>query len=506
MSISSGVRELPGLVAEMLPHASDIESLSDGELTEFVRLLGQAAAVMQGAAAIAAAEIETRSRRELGSESLARKAGVRSGAELVQRLTGSSLTDARKAVRVGVMLETAHAVAPVEETDAPAGPRSIEALAVLGGSWSAPLAVAVRNGWLPAEHADRITNGLGQPRDDASTPAYRAAALRLIADCWEGDLPPEDAARTAKAMRAVLDREWATQNATRLYEQRSLKRTVRGDGMVKYDLLVDPATDAQIWTPIHRHLAPRLGGPRFLTDEEHARAQELEQDARTNEQLLCDTFTGFLTAGITSSDVFGKYTPTVTIAVTTPELKKAITADAARRNSPPGSPPGHRPAHRHPICHPTASPGSTGNPNPSPGRNSSPRSATEAPPGSSSTTPVKPSTPPKQKEPSPSHRDAPWPYATAAASYPAAPCHPPPAKHTTSTPGPKTRTTGRPKPATASSCAGSTTSTSTTWADTSKDAETPTGSTGQASSPPDSCPNTASSPNSAHKEGSSEHP
>ncbi|GAA4170513.1 hypothetical protein GCM10022287_08500 [Gryllotalpicola koreensis] len=328
-------------MAGMLPHACDIERLSDGELTEFVRLLGQAAAVMQSSAAIAAAEIETRSRRELGPESLARKAGVKSGAELVQRLTGSSLTDARKAVRVGVLLETAQAVAP-EPADA--GPRSIEVLAALPGAWSAPIAVAVRNGWLPAEHADRITSGLGQPRDDASTPAYRQAVLRLIADCWDGELTPEDAGRAAKATRAVLDREWAQQNAQRLYEQRSLKRTVRGDGMVKYDLLVDPATDAQIWTPIRRHLSPRLGGPRFMTDEERARAEELQQDARTNEQLLADTFTAFLTAGVTSSGVFGKYTPTVTIAVTTSELKKAITADAARRNSPPhDGPPGQPP-------------------------------------------------------------------------------------------------------------------------------------------------------------------
>jgi len=83
MSIDECVRELPGLLAGMLPHAGDIGRLGDGELTELVRALGRAGAALQGCAAVAAAEIETRSRRELGSESLARKAGVKSGAELV---------------------------------------------------------------------------------------------------------------------------------------------------------------------------------------------------------------------------------------------------------------------------------------------------------------------------------------------------------------------------------------------------------------------------------------
>ncbi|GAA4163248.1 hypothetical protein GCM10022286_23440 [Gryllotalpicola daejeonensis] len=337
------VRQLPGLVAGMLPHATDIRQLSNTELTDLVSVLGGALSALQRSAALAAAVIDERSARELGAESLARKAGVKSGAELVQKLTGSSLGDAKKAVRVGVMLETAAAVSPVESGDASPGPRSIGALAAVGGDWAAPVAVAVRNGWLSAECGDRLKTGLGTPRDDASTPAFRAAVLRLIEDCWDGELTPEALERAAKAVRASLDKDWAQNNGQRLYEQRSLKRTVRGDGMVKYDLLVDPLTDAQLWTPIFRHLSPRLGGPRFLTDEERARAAELQQDARTNEQLLADTFTAFLIAGVTTGGVFGKYTPTVNIAVTTGELKKGITADRARQNASPtaadGSPP-----------------------------------------------------------------------------------------------------------------------------------------------------------------------
>jgi hypothetical protein len=325
MTIVESVHGLPALMAGMLPHATDIAQAHSDELLEFLALIGTANAALQASSALAAAEIDRRSARELGAESLAKKAGVKSGAELVQKITGSTRAEALKAVRVGSMLEAAQEAAP-ELPDRPVepGPRSIDVLAGLGGSWDAPVAVAVRNGWLSADQGDRLKTGLGSPRDTASHDAWRHACLRLIGDCWEGELTAEDVKRLASQLRACLDQQWALQNAGRLREQRSLKRIVRGDGMVKYELLLDPLTDAEVWTPIYRHLSPRLGGRRFMTDGECARAVELELDSRTNEQLLADTFTGFLSAGVTASGVFGKNPPTVSIAVTTTELAKAL--------------------------------------------------------------------------------------------------------------------------------------------------------------------------------------
>ncbi|MFC4244152.1 DUF222 domain-containing protein [Gryllotalpicola reticulitermitis] len=331
------VRELTASAVDALPDVNDVAVLSGAATTTLLTELAALRRRVDAAISLVAADIDRKSARDLGPDSLARRAGVKSGAELVQKITGSTRGDAIKAVRVGGMLETAHAIAPLASPDArergtapratlsfePA-PRSLDVLRTLTGAWDAPVAVAMRNGWLSTDQGDRLRAALGEPSPAERGGAWRDAALQLIDDCWQGELTAEDVSRAAKAMRACLDREWARENAERLHSQRSLKRVVRADGMVKYDLLVDPLTDAEIWTPLFRHLAPRLGGPRFMTAEERERATELELDPRSNEQLLADALTGFVAAGVAASGEFGKYVPTVNIAVTTTELRSAI--------------------------------------------------------------------------------------------------------------------------------------------------------------------------------------
>ncbi|MCL2516856.1 MAG: hypothetical protein FWF16_13000, partial [Microbacteriaceae bacterium] len=321
IEIVSRVHDLAVSAESALPRSGEIAALADADETALLVELAALRSRVDTAMAAVAADIERKSARELGAAGLARRSGVRSGVELVQRLTGVTRADASRAVRTGELLEVAEQIAPVPNASVPL-PRSIEALERLSGAWDAPIAVAVRNAWLTIDQGDALRRGLGAPREASSSDerAWRAAALRLVVDAWEGELTPEDVKRLAAQHRAVLDRDWAVGNAERLHEQRSLKRHVRGDGMVKYDLLVDPMTDAQLWAPLFRHLAPRLGGPRFMTEEERDRAAELDADARSNEQLLADAFTGFLIAGVTGSGVFGKYVPTVNIAVTLADL------------------------------------------------------------------------------------------------------------------------------------------------------------------------------------------
>jgi len=341
IEIVSRVQELADLADSALPRAGEVAGLADSSETQLLVALSALRARVDASLSLVAADIERKSARELGAAGLARRSGVKTGIELVQKLTGVSRADAARAVRTGEMFETAEAVAPapVSAANEPHDPqpRTLAALAALAGAWDAPIAVAIRNQWLSIDQGDALRRGLGSPRaaaggDAVADAQWRDAGLRLIELCWDGDLTPEDAKKHATQLRSVLDREWAAGNAERLREQRSLRRVVRADGMVKYDLLVDPLTDAEIWTPLFRHLAPRLGGPRFMTAEEQARAAELEADARSNEQLLADAFTGFLIAGVSGSGVVGAYVPTVNIAVSSTDLRTAVKADEMRRN------------------------------------------------------------------------------------------------------------------------------------------------------------------------------
>ncbi|GAA4182118.1 hypothetical protein GCM10022287_38430 [Gryllotalpicola koreensis] len=312
------------MVVSALPCAEQIAQLSDPEVTALMAELGALSRKVAATSSLAATDIDRRSARELGAAGLAQSNGLRNGPEFVQKLTGSSIAEAKRLVRTGGLLETAESLAPA--VDAGPGPRDLAALAALAGEWEAPIAVAVRNEWLSADQGEALRSGLGSPRSAALADAWRHAALALIGEAWASEWTAEDLARAAGRLRANLDAAAADADARARFEARSLKRRQLRSGNWKWDLELDPETDAALWGPLSRRLSPRLGGPRFRTEEEIARAAELEQDPRTNEQLLVDEFAGIFVAGVaaeSATGAFGKAAPHVSIVVTTDELRKA---------------------------------------------------------------------------------------------------------------------------------------------------------------------------------------
>ncbi len=292
-------------------------------------MLGQARAVLDARLAAFAAEIDRRSARELGKDGLAQSSGLRSGAELVQQVTGTSRGEAARLVRVGGLLETAQHVAPAApDADAEPSERSVEYLAGLSGSWEAPVAVAVRNGWLSAADGDALVTALGTPPGPQHAPLWRDAVLELVQAAWESGWRAEELARAARRLRASLDARTAQADAHARFEARSLKRAERADGMIRYDLLLDPESDQRFWAPLTLRLGPRTGGPRFRDAAEIQRAKELELDPRSNEQLLVDEFLTLFTTGVNASphEVFGDHDTTVTLTLTPADLTRARTA------------------------------------------------------------------------------------------------------------------------------------------------------------------------------------
>lgn len=370
--------ELPGVLAGRLPGALDVGSLTDAELTGSLAAIGAVRRELDAATALIAATVARRSTRDLGTDGLAQRRGHKDGAGLVEELTGIGRAEAAKLIRVGGLLETAHAVAPVPPENgggepgfesgrevelggagapgtvdgpwaaltSPPPPRDIAALAGLSGPWHTPIAVALRNRWLTAAQSDALRVALGtppsgapyagpgDPRGDAVRGApgaaptaeaadrWREAAIELIDDCWTGKWSPEDLARAAKRMRAALDTCAAHEQAQQRYEMRCFKRAVRPSGMVHYDIDLDPESDARFYGPIKRLLSPRFGGPRFTAAPDRDAATRLEADPRTNEQLQVDTLVELIDRAVAADakELFKTSEPQVMIAVTANDL------------------------------------------------------------------------------------------------------------------------------------------------------------------------------------------
>ena len=333
-SVLESLESLAAAVASALPRADDLAALSPEDEARATQVLGGIRSSVGAIISLLAADIERKSARELGTEGLAQQRGFKDGVGLIQNLTGVRRDEAMRLIRTGGLLETAQSAAPVHDgDDSPfePGERSIATLAALPGTWDAPVAVAVRNRWLSAAQGDALTQSLGSPRVGDLVSAWRAAALELIGDCWSGQWTPEDLARAARRVRASLDTLAAAREAEHRKELRSFKRFVRASGMVHYDIELDPESDARFYGPIRTMLSPRLGGPRFRDAAEIARARELDEDPRSNEQLMADTVVELVECGGQSEQnvLLARHRPQVTVAVTTTDLDKARAVRAA---------------------------------------------------------------------------------------------------------------------------------------------------------------------------------
>jgi len=333
-SVLESLQSLAAMVDRALPCADDLAALTPDEEARATQLLGGIRSRIGGTISLLAADIQRKSARELGVDGLAQRRGFRDGVGLIQNLTGVSRDEATRLIRVGDLLETAQAVAPVHpaagEPRGEPAPRSISTLAGLPGSWDAPIGVAVRNEWLSAAQGDALRRALGTPRLSELAVAWRRGVLELIADCWSGQWSPEDLSRAAQRMHASLDTLAAAREAEQRKEMRSFRRHVRTSGMVHYDIDLDPESDARFYGPIRAMLSPRLGGPRFRDEAELAWARELDDDPRSNEQLQADTLVDLVECGGRSEQnvLLSRQRPQVTVAVTTRDLAKARTAQA----------------------------------------------------------------------------------------------------------------------------------------------------------------------------------
>lgn len=240
-----------------------------------------------------AAEIARRSSADAGMAGLAQRAGDRTAARFIERTTGIGADEARRLIEVGSRVRDA----------------------------GDPVGAAVAAGELSVASAAAITSELG--RVVGELPIERAREVEAALVAGAGGLAPSDVRREARAARDALDVEGIPDREERLFQRRRLALSRFGDGMTRIDGLLDPESAAVVSSAFDRVLSPRRGGPRFTDPADVARAERLQADPRTTEQLMVDALVQFvrIAVGADQGEVFGSTAPVVMIHVAQSDLE-----------------------------------------------------------------------------------------------------------------------------------------------------------------------------------------
>lgn len=291
---------------------TDVRELEDGVLLASQRELSELRRVVDARSSLVAGEIAYRSRRELGYAGLAQSQGFQSAEKLVQSATGSTRRDASTLVTAGTLVHEALIAgsADPETGEIPEGFAVRE-------PWLAAVGAAVTNGLLTVDAARAIRSGLGEPSDDGvgadedgnddgdSSSGVTAVALTdAVAELLRShELSPhglnaDELYRRARDMRDELDQAGVAEREQLLYSQRSLRRTVRPNGLSRYTL--DPDLEMSAWLDdvYDKLTSPRRGGPRFIDPGDRAWSEMIAADSRSTEQYLHDAFLGILHKGV----------------------------------------------------------------------------------------------------------------------------------------------------------------------------------------------------------------
>jgi len=279
---------------ELLLHLADVEQL--GRLVDGLRVA-------------AAGEVDARSGRERGDDSLSRHHQCTTAAQLVELVTRTSSAEAARRVRVG---------------------RAITASSNLIG---APLpaafehvAAALSAGRLGMDAAAAIIRHLTEASRSASPAVVRDAEVLLVGHA--ATLPAELVAQLAQRTCAMLDPDGVEPRENELRRQRRFHLGREVDGMTPFSGLADPVNAGLLRAALSERTAPSRQ-PRFVDSDDLAASDDPASfdgrplDGRTREQRAFDIVFGLLTAGIRSdNDTVGSLhgTATLNVVVTARDL------------------------------------------------------------------------------------------------------------------------------------------------------------------------------------------
>ena len=270
-------------LGSLLPYTCDAaKTLTDDQLIDAQRRVAEQRRLLDASAAVLAAEIDHRSRRELGHSGLAQRRGARSAEVLIQHVTGLSRWDARSLVRVGTI---------VTQQAPPARRRTTARRRLTRGAGAGGALARVRR---RRRQRGRPVGGGGRGNPYRARRAERARRRRALADAAASlvrearEVTLERLAASARARRDELDEAGIALREEQRRERRYLHLIPQADGMTRISGLLDPESAAIVGGAIDAITAARRGGPRFVDPNEAARAKAIENDPRTTPQLALD--------------------------------------------------------------------------------------------------------------------------------------------------------------------------------------------------------------------------
>ncbi len=341
--------------ADLARQSAAVRAFDDAALMEAQRAVSSITRSLEAASAVLAGEIVSRSRNESGLAGLARKEGFRTPEALIQHTTGVTSREASILVRAGTMVNDA---AALDSAGLDAGAIDISSLdsseaTLINEPWLACLGRAITAGTLSVASAAAIRNGLGAPengigargsdaRDADNTQeaenatdraraassvdanSLRTAALQLLEVA--STLNPDQLYRAARNARDSLDAAGIASREKARQAQRAFRRWRKPDGMTRYTWELDPEGAAFVDDVYDAITSPRRGGPRFLDESERARAEAIERDPRTTDQLASDAMLALFRiaadADHHSGRILGPARPAVRVLVTARDLEK----------------------------------------------------------------------------------------------------------------------------------------------------------------------------------------
>lgn len=223
--------------------AGGTAGLSDADLLAVNERFGALRRRVESAHAPVAAEIASRSRAELGRDSLARRTGHRSPAKLIAAATGGHSGDAARLIQVG------QATAPrtlLSGEPAPA-PHPHIAAALAAGALSVASASAITT------MLDRLSMRVGAPDSLAAEEVIVAQAQNLTLDELQAVL---------RRAEAHLDPDGLEPRVDELRGERSLKISEDAAGMTVLSARLDPESAAPIVAAIRGIVTTQLRASR----------------------------------------------------------------------------------------------------------------------------------------------------------------------------------------------------------------------------------------------------